>query len=114
MAHRELWDAWQCQSPPPQGGGVRCRGTHGSTGALLSREARPKAIGHVIASETSWAGWWGLGPWDTWQRRSLPQQGGEGWSRRTRGCTEVHLDREGGFRAAGHVAAHRCTLYSLS
>jgi hypothetical protein len=33
---------WQCQSPSEQGGRIRCHGTHGSAGTLLSREA-----GHV-------------------------------------------------------------------
>jgi hypothetical protein len=32
--------------------------------------------------------------WDTWQRRSLPQSGGEVWSHRTRGSVGAHLSRE--------------------
>jgi hypothetical protein len=60
--------------------------THGSTGALLCREARFGAMGQVAASEPSLAG------------RHV-------WIHRTRGRTKALLCREAGSRAAGHMIA---------
>jgi hypothetical protein len=45
------WDTWQRRSPYEQGGRIQSRGTHGSTGALLSREAGSGAAGHMAAPE---------------------------------------------------------------
>jgi hypothetical protein len=39
--------------PPEQGGGVQCRGTRGSDGALLSRKAGSGATRHLVAPEPS-------------------------------------------------------------
>jgi hypothetical protein len=39
----------QHQSSPRQGGGVQSCGTCGNTGAILSREGRSGAAGHVAA-----------------------------------------------------------------
>jgi hypothetical protein len=47
----ELWDTWQHRNSPHQGGKIRSRGTHGSTGAYLSNEVRSGASGHVVALE---------------------------------------------------------------
>jgi hypothetical protein len=69
-AHREPRGTWQRWSPPEQGGGVWCRGTHSSVGALPSREAGSGAAGHVAVPEPSRAGRQDLQPWDMWQRRS--------------------------------------------
>jgi hypothetical protein len=44
-------------------------------------------------------------PWETWQRRSPSQSGGEVRSHRTRGSAGAHLSREASFGAIGHVAA---------
>jgi hypothetical protein len=45
----EPWGTWQPQSPPRLGGRVRCCRTRGSAGAHLSREVRSGAIGHLTA-----------------------------------------------------------------
>jgi hypothetical protein len=42
-----LWDTWQRQSPPRQGGGVRSCSAHGSAGARLAREAESRVVGYV-------------------------------------------------------------------
>jgi hypothetical protein len=44
-------------------------------------------------------------PWDTWQRQSSPQSGGEVHSHMTRGSTGAHLSWEVRFEAIVHVAA---------
>jgi hypothetical protein len=49
----ELLDTWRRWSPPQQGGGVHTYWIHGGTGALLNREARSGAAGHMMAPETS-------------------------------------------------------------
>jgi hypothetical protein len=101
----EPWDTWRCRSPPQQGGRVWDRRTRGSTGAFLSREVGSRAAGHVAAPEPSSAGRPGPGLWDTWRRRSLPQQGGRVRGRRTRGRAGAFLSREAASGAVGHVAA---------
>jgi hypothetical protein len=40
----------------PWGRGVLSHGTRGSARALLDREERSGAIGHVVAPESSWVG----------------------------------------------------------
>jgi hypothetical protein len=72
----EPWGTWQHRSPLEQGGGVRSYVTHGSIGALLSREAGSEAVGHKAAPEPSRAGRQGSEPRGTWQCRSPPEQGG--------------------------------------
>jgi hypothetical protein len=62
---------------PSQEGRARCRGTHGSTGAHLSKEVRFRAEGHVATPELTSARRRGPGPRDMWQHRSSPRQGGE-------------------------------------
>jgi hypothetical protein len=52
----KLRDTWQRWSPPQQGGEVRGYGTRGSVRAHLSREARCRATGHVIAPEPTSTG----------------------------------------------------------
>jgi hypothetical protein len=76
-AHRELRDTWQRRSPPEQGGGVWCYGTHGGTRALLlgrvrshetrgnaralpNREVGSRATRHVTTQEPTLAGRQGL------------------------------------------------------
>jgi hypothetical protein len=68
-------------------------------------EAEIRAMGHVAAPEPTSAGRWGSELRDTWQRWSSPQQGGEVWGSRTRGCVGAHLGRQARSGAAGHVAA---------
>jgi hypothetical protein len=73
----ESEDMWQCRSPPQLRGEVRSHGTCGSTGAHLSRQTRSRVAGHVVAREPNWTGRRGQKPYDTWQHRSPPWQGGE-------------------------------------
>jgi hypothetical protein len=47
--------------------------------------------------------------WDTWQRQSPPQPGGEVWRHRTRGSVETHLSREARSRAIGYVVVPEST-----
>jgi hypothetical protein len=54
------------------GGKVRGRGTHGSTGAHLSKDARFGAKGHVAMLELTSARRQGPGLQDTWRLRSPP------------------------------------------
>jgi hypothetical protein len=55
---------------PSQEGRARSRGTHGSTGAQLSKEARSGAMEHMAVPELTSARWRGPEPRDTWQCRS--------------------------------------------
>jgi hypothetical protein len=82
----EPWGTWQHRSPPEQGGEVRSLVTHGTTGALPSREARSGALRHVVAPEPS-------------------QVGGEVRNHGARGNAGSRFDREAGSRAIGQVAA---------
>jgi hypothetical protein len=75
---------------PSQEGIAPSRGTHDNTGALLSKMQSPE-------------------PWDTWQRRSSPQHGGEVWGRGIRGSAGAHLSKEARFGAKGHVVAQELT-----
>jgi hypothetical protein len=63
---------------PSQEGRARSRGTRGSTGAHLVKQARSRADGHVAASELTSARRRGLEPWDTWQRLELTSAGRRG------------------------------------
>jgi hypothetical protein len=62
---------------PSQKGRAQSRGTHGSTDAHLSKEARSEVKEHVVAPELTSVRRRGTRPRDTWQRRSSPQYGGE-------------------------------------
>jgi hypothetical protein len=64
---REPQDTLLHWSPPKWGERVWSCGTHGSTGALLSREVGSGAAGHVTAQEPSSAGRQGSEPQDMWQ-----------------------------------------------
>jgi hypothetical protein len=75
---------------PSQEGRAPSRGTRGSIGAPLSRRHS-------------------LDPWDTWQRRSSPQQGGEVQGHETCGSAGAHLSKEARFRAEEHMAAPELT-----
>jgi hypothetical protein len=75
---------------PSQEGKAPSRGTRGSTGAPLSRRQRVE-------------------PWNTWQRRSSAQQGGEVQGHGTRDSAGAHLSKEESFGAEGHVAALKLT-----
>jgi hypothetical protein len=66
------------------------RETRGSTEAPLSGRQSPE-------------------PWDTWQHRSSPRQGGKDRSRGTRGSVRAHLSKEARSEAAGHVVASEPT-----
>jgi hypothetical protein len=48
-------------------------------------------------------------PWDTWQRQSSTQQGGEARGHGTRGITGAHLNKEVRFGTVDHVAAPKPT-----
>jgi hypothetical protein len=61
----EPWDTWWHRSSPQQGGEVWGRGTRGSAGAHLSKEARFRAEGHMVTPELTSARRRGPGPWDT-------------------------------------------------
>jgi hypothetical protein len=79
-------------------------------------EAGSRTMGHVVASESSRAGRQCPEPWDTWQRWSLPGQGGGVWSREARGRAGALPSREAGFGVVGYVAirpAHCLGLKSL-
>jgi hypothetical protein len=65
--------------------------------------------GYVAASEPSSTGRRGLEPYDTWQRRSSPQLGGEVESHRTHGSTGAHFSWEAMFGAIGQVTASELT-----
>jgi hypothetical protein len=85
-ARRGLWDTWQHRSSPlrkaepravghvvapeipSQEGRALSRGTRGSTGAHLSKEAWSTAAGHVAAPEPTSAGRCGPKLQLTWQR----------------------------------------------
>jgi hypothetical protein len=94
---------------PSQEGRARSRGTRGSTGAHLSKEVRSRAEGRLAVPELASAKRRGPGSWDTWQRQSSPQQGGEIRDRGTRDSTGAHLIKEARSRAEGHVAAPELT-----
>jgi hypothetical protein len=93
---------------PSQKGKNRSRGTRDNVGAHLSKEARSGAVGHVAAPELTSARGRGPGPWDTWQRRSSPQQGGEVQGHGTCGGTGAHLCREVWFEATDYMTALEC------
>jgi hypothetical protein len=69
---------------PSQEGRARSRGTRGSNGAPLS------------GSQSS-------EPWDTWQHRSSPRQGGKDRSWETRGSAGVHFSKEARSGAVGNM-----------
>jgi hypothetical protein len=75
---------------PSQEGRAPSRGIRGSTRAPLSGRQGPE-------------------PWDTWQRRSSPQQGGEVWGRETRGSAGAHLSKKARSGAVGHVTTPELT-----
>jgi hypothetical protein len=75
---------------PSQEGRALSRGTRGSTGAPLSGRQSPK-------------------PWDTWQRRSSHQKGGEVQSHETCDSPGAYLNNEVRFGAEGHMAAPELT-----
>jgi hypothetical protein len=110
----EVRDTWQHRSSPQQGGEVWNRGTRGSTGAHLVKEARSGAEGHVAAPELTSVRRRGPGPQDMWQHRSSPQQGGEVRGHGTGGGAGAHLCRDIWSKATTYVAARGCTSCSLS
>jgi hypothetical protein len=57
----ESWDTRQCRSPPQQRGEARSYRTCDSIGALLGREARSVAMGHMAASKPASVGRCGPG-----------------------------------------------------
>jgi hypothetical protein len=67
-------------------------------------------MGRMAVPEPSPAGRRGPVPWDTWQHRSPPQQGGEAQSHRTRDSVRDLLGRLVGSGAVGHVAAPEPSL----
>jgi hypothetical protein len=75
---------------PSQEGKGQSRGTRGSTGAHLVKEARSGAEGYVAAPELTSARRRGPGPRDTWWHRSPPLQGGVVRSYNLRGRAWMH------------------------
>jgi hypothetical protein len=75
---------------PSQEGRTLSRGICDSTGAPFSGRQSPE-------------------PWDTWQRRSLPQQRGEVRGRGTRGSARAYLSKEARSGTVGHMAAPELT-----
>jgi hypothetical protein len=90
-------------------GEVRSHGTRDSIGVHLSQQARSRARGHMAPLEPTSAGRRRLEPWDTWQRRSPPQLGGEVQSQMTCGSTRAHLSWEVRSGAIGHATALKPT-----
>jgi hypothetical protein len=86
----ELRDTWQHRNSPQQGGEVQARGTRGSTGAHLIKEARSGVEGHVAAPELTLV-----------RRRGL----GHG----TRGSVGARLSKETRSGATGHMVAPKPT-----
>jgi hypothetical protein len=99
---------------PSQEGRARSRGTHGTTGAHLVKEARSRAEGHGTTPELTLARRRGPGLWDTWQCWSSPQHGGEVRGRGTRGGTGAYSCREVSSEATTYVVARGCTPCSFS
>jgi hypothetical protein len=99
---------------PAQKGRVQSPETRGNVGAHLSKKVRSGAAGHVAALELTSARRRGSELRDTWRRQSSPQQGGEVWSRGTRGGSRAHLYREVLSEATAYVAARGCMPRSLS
>jgi hypothetical protein len=66
-------------------------------------------MGHVAALEPTSVGRRGPELRNTWQRRSLTQQGGEARGHVTRGSTRAHLSKEVRSGATGHMAAPELT-----
>jgi hypothetical protein len=89
---RQSAEPWDVAAPelPSQEGRARSPGTRGSTRAHLSKEVRSRAEGHVAAPELTSARRRGPGPWDTWQLRSPPLQGGVVRSYNIRGSAWMH------------------------
>jgi hypothetical protein len=71
---------------------------------------RSRAIGHLTASKPTSVGWQGPGPYDTWQRRSPPQPGGEVRSHMTRDSAGAHISREASYEEIKHMTAMKPTL----
>jgi hypothetical protein len=86
----------------------------GRAGAHLGREVRSGAEEHVAAPELNSARRRGLGPRETWQHWSSPQQGGEVRGRRTHGGFGLHLCREVWSKAIACMVARGCMPCSLS
>jgi hypothetical protein len=76
-----------------------------TTPELSSHGAEPGAMGHVAALEPTSTRRRGPELRNTWQRRSLTQQGGEARGHVTRASTGAHPSKEVRSGAAGHVAA---------
>jgi hypothetical protein len=73
-----------------RGGRAQSHGTRDSTGAHLVREARFRAECHVTATELTSTRRRGLGPRDTWWRRSPPLHGGVVRRYSVRGSVWLH------------------------
>jgi hypothetical protein len=82
---------------------VWCCRTRGDTGALSHREAGFGVTGHVVMSEPSRAGRWGLAPQGTWRRRSPSVLGGGVWRHGTRGDARALPCWETVSDVMGHV-----------
>jgi hypothetical protein len=109
VVHNPLRAVGYVTAPEPssRGGRVRSHGTRSSAGAHL-------AMGHVAASELNLVRRRDLGPCDTWQHRSSPQQGGEVHDRGTRDGSGALLCREVWSEATTCMAARGYTSCSLS
>jgi hypothetical protein len=72
---------------------------------ILDARSPQGAAGYMLVLEPTSTRRRGPEPYDTWQRRSSPQPGGEVQSHRTHGSAGAHLSWEVRSRAIGHVAA---------
>jgi hypothetical protein len=82
-----------------------CTSRSASLFFMLEVRGPQRASGHVAASEPTSPRRRGPELYDTWQRRSSPQPGGEVRSHMTRVSVKAHLSWEARSRAIGHVAA---------
>jgi hypothetical protein len=82
---------------------------HVAAPELPSQEGIALSHGTRDSPEAPLSGRQSLEPWDTWQHRSSPQQGGEVRGCGTRGSIRAYLSKEVRFGVEGHVATPELT-----
>jgi hypothetical protein len=87
-----------------------CRGRSARLFFMLETCGSQRVTGHVTASEPTSTRRRGSESYDTWQRHSSPQPGGEVRSHRTRDNAGAHFSREVRSGAIEHVTAPESTL----
>jgi hypothetical protein len=94
---------------PVSGSEAQSHGTHGNTGAHLSKEARSGVTRHMTASEPTPTARWGPELGNTWQRQISPQQWGEVRGHVSHDSAEAHLSKEVRSEVTGHVGTPEST-----